>query len=98
PGPRLGPNPSSREPTRLAFALSRVQRSDAGNSCSPGRTQGEGAVVADCKGTLAGSFEFAIAGANAAFFELRGARPRSPSKPSAGVVGGSGGGATLPFT
>ncbi len=56
------------------------------------------AVVADCKGTLAGSFEPAIAGANAAFSELAGARPRSPNKPSAGVVGGSVGGATLTFT
>jgi branched-chain amino acid transport system substrate-binding protein len=65
---------------------------------SPAAREVKIAVFADCRGPLAGGFEAAIAGANAAFSEFAGARPRSSSKPSAGIDGGRAGGSALTFT
>ena len=39
-----------------------------------------------------------IGGANAAFSQFAGARPKNKNKPSAGIIGGSAGGAALTFT
>lgn len=67
-------------------------------SAAPVASEVKIAVFADCKGALAASYESAIAGANAAFAQHARARPRSSTTPSAGVTGGSVGGATLSFT
>jgi len=56
------------------------------------------AVVTDCKGAFAFGYELDIGGANAAFIEFAGAKPKNRKKPSAGITGASAGGANLTFT
>jgi branched-chain amino acid transport system substrate-binding protein len=56
------------------------------------------AVVTDCKGAFAFGYEPDIAGANAAFADFAGAKPKNRNKPSAGVTGARAGGAQLQFT
>ena len=56
------------------------------------------AVVSDCKGAFAFGYELDIGGANAAFAQFAGARPKDRNKPSAGMTGGRAGGANLVFT
>ena len=56
------------------------------------------AIFTDCKGAFAFGYELDIGGANAAFSQFAGARPKNKNKPSAGIIGGSAGGAKLVFT
>ena len=52
------------------------------------------AIFTDCKGAFAFGYELDIGGANAAFSQFAGARPKNKNKPSAGIIGGSAGGAS----
>jgi branched-chain amino acid transport system substrate-binding protein len=56
------------------------------------------AILSDCKGAFAFGYELDIGGANAAFSQFAGAKPKNKNKPSAGITGGSAGGAALTFT
>jgi branched-chain amino acid transport system substrate-binding protein len=56
------------------------------------------AILSDCKGAFAFGYELDIGGANAAFSKFAGAKPKNRNKPSAGLTGGSAGGARLVFT
>ena len=42
------------------------------------------AIFTDCKGAFAFGYELDIGGANAAFSQFAGARPKNKNKPSAG--------------
>jgi len=53
------------------------------------------AIFTDCKGAFAFGYELDIGGANAALSEFAGARPKNKKKPSAGLIGGTAGGAKL---
>jgi branched-chain amino acid transport system substrate-binding protein len=64
----------------------------------PAQTAVKIAVVTDCKGAFAFGYELDIGGANAAFSEFAGAKPKNKKKPSAGITGASAGGADLTFT
>ena len=68
------------------------------SSAAPAAKSVKIAVMTDCKGAFAFAFEGDIAGANAAFSDYAGARPKDKNKPSAGVVGAKAGGAKLTFT
>ena len=46
------------------------------------------AIFTDCKGAFAFGYELDIGGANAAFSQFAGARPKNKNKPSAGLIGG----------
>jgi len=50
------------------------------------------AIMTDCKGAFGGASEVDIGGAQAAFAQFTGAKPKDPKKPSAGLTGGSIGG------
>ncbi len=53
------------------------------------------AIFTDCKGAFAFAYEGDIAGAQAAFADFAGAKPKNKNKPSAGIIGGKAGGAKL---
>ena len=50
------------------------------------------AIMTDCKGAFGFGYELDIGGAQAAFYQYAGARPRNRNKPSAGMTGGRAGG------
>jgi branched-chain amino acid transport system substrate-binding protein len=68
------------------------------SSASSSATEVRIAILTDCKGAFAFGYELDIGGANAAFSQFAGARPKNKKKPSAGLIGGSAGGAALKFT
>jgi branched-chain amino acid transport system substrate-binding protein len=69
------------------------------SSAAPGQArQVKIAIFTDCKGAFAFGYELDIGGANAAFSQFAGARPKNKNKPSAGIIGGNAGGAALTFT
>jgi branched-chain amino acid transport system substrate-binding protein len=47
------------------------------------------AIMTDCEGAFAFGYELDIGGAQAAMYELAGAEPKDPKKPSAGMDGGA---------
>ena len=53
------------------------------------------AIMTDCKGAFAFGYEPDIGGTLAAFSQYAGAKPKNKKKPSAGITGGSAGGAAL---
>ena len=53
------------------------------------------AIFTDCKGAFATAYENDIGGANAAFSQFAGARPKNKNKPSAGLTGGNAGGSQV---
>lgn len=55
------------------------------------------AIMSDCRGAFAVNFEQDIGGAESAFAQLTGAKPKNPNKPSAGMTGGSIAGHPLKF-
>ena len=65
------------------------------SSASPAALQAKIAIFTDCKGAFAFGYELDTGGAFAAFSDFAGARPKNKNKPSAGIVGGSAGGAAL---
>jgi branched-chain amino acid transport system substrate-binding protein len=68
------------------------------SSAAPAQGAVKIAIFTDCKGAFAFGYELDIGGANAAFSQFAGARPKNKNKPSAGIIGGSAGGAALTFT
>jgi branched-chain amino acid transport system substrate-binding protein len=65
------------------------------SSAAPAARQVKIAIFTDCKGAFAFGYESDIAGANAAFADFAGAKPKNKNKPSAGFTGGTAGGAKL---
>src|SRR5512132_3125021 len=63
------------------------------SSAAPAALQVKIAIFTDCKGAFAFGYESDIAGANAAFADFAGAKPKNKNKPSAGFTGGTAGGA-----
>jgi branched-chain amino acid transport system substrate-binding protein len=53
------------------------------------------AIMTDCQGEFGGGYELDIGGAQAGLAQYAGARPKNKSKPSAGITGGSAGGAPI---
>ena len=51
------------------------------------------AIMTDCKGAFAFGYEVDTAGTIAAFSQYAGAKPKNKKKPTAGMTGGSAGGA-----
>src|SRR5437870_1229734 len=47
------------------------------------------AIMTDCKGAFGFGFEPDIGGAQAAFAQYAGGKPKNPKKPSAGMIGAS---------
>lgn len=85
----------------LPLALFAAAATVAASGALAGSAQGNEvriAVITDCKGAFAFGYELDIGGANAAFSEFAGAKPKNKKKPSAGLIGGSAGGAKLTFT
>ncbi|HEX2427186.1 MAG TPA: ABC transporter substrate-binding protein [Gaiellaceae bacterium] len=52
-------------------------------------------IMTDCKGAFAFGYEPDIGGAQASFSQYAGAKPKNKKKPSAGMTGGTAGGASL---
>lgn len=65
------------------------------SSAAPSAGQVKIAIFTDCKGAFAFGYELDTGGAFAAFSEFAGAKPKNKKKPSAGIIGGSAGGAKL---
>ena len=85
----------------VAVGLVAVGLAALAQASSAAPTQGRSvriAIFTDCKGAFAFGYELDIGGANAAFSQFAGARPKNRNKPSAGIIGGSAGGARLTFT
>ena len=53
------------------------------------------AIMTDCKGAFAFGYEPDIGGAQAALSQYAGAKPKNKKKPSAGITGGTAGGAAI---
>ena len=80
---------------RLLVALSVAAVGIAGvaqaSSAAPAAGQVKIAIFTDCKGAFAFAYEGDIAGAQAAFSDFAGAKPKDKNKPSAGITGGTAG-------
>src|SRR5947207_10534709 len=71
-----------------AFATSAVGKTSAATPIKIG-------ILSDCQGAFGAFYDTDIGGALAAFSQYAGAHLKNPSKPSAGMVGGSVGGHPL---
>ena len=58
------------------------------SSAAPAQGAVKIAIFTDCKGAFAFGYELDIGGANAAFSQFAGAKPKNKNKPSAGIIGG----------
>ena len=68
-----------------ALALAAAQAGATRPAAGPIRI----AILSDCKGPYRAGYELNIGGAQAAFYQYAGARPKDRYRPSAGMVGGS---------
>jgi branched-chain amino acid transport system substrate-binding protein len=85
----------------VAVGLIAVGIGALSQASSAAPTQGRSvkiAVITDCKGAFAFGYELDIGGANAAFAQFAGGKPKNKNKPSAGITGAKAGGANLTFT
>ena len=82
-------------PLAVLFVLSAVAASVA--FALPKAASGEikVAIMTDCKGAFAGGYELDIGGAQAAFAQYAGGKPKNKSKPSAGMTGIKAGGKNI---
>jgi branched-chain amino acid transport system substrate-binding protein len=83
---------------KLLLPLGAVMAVAAGATAafaSPAATPVKVAIMTDCKGAFGGAFDVDIGGAQAAFAQYAGAKPKDPKKPSAGMTGGTVGGRPL---